>query len=281
MISGRANYVDDMTLPGMLYAAIVRSPEAHATIVSIDKSAAEERSGVVAVLTGEDLADDFASGLPMALGPAGRGHQHARPLAAQARRGQARGRPGRRGRGRRPLPGGGRRRGRDRRVRRQAGRRGSRGGARGGLAARLGAVRDEQDPRVGRRRAGTSTPRWPRPRRGRGAARRQPPHLGRPDRAARRRSREPRGENLTLYSSTQIPHIARCCCRHAGHARGQAARGGSRRGRRLRLQAAGVCRGGARAGARQAPGGPAGQVDRVALGEHDHDATTAGIRSRT
>jgi aerobic carbon-monoxide dehydrogenase large subunit len=71
MISGRANYVDDISLPGMLYAAVVRSPEAHAAIVSIDKSAAEERTGVVAVLTGEDLAGDFASGLPMAWDPPG------------------------------------------------------------------------------------------------------------------------------------------------------------------------------------------------------------------
>jgi carbon-monoxide dehydrogenase large subunit len=71
MISGRANYTDDISLPGMLHAAIVRSPEAHASIVSIDKSAAEQRSGVVAVLTGEDLAADFASGLPMAWDPPG------------------------------------------------------------------------------------------------------------------------------------------------------------------------------------------------------------------
>ena len=71
MITGRANYTDDISLPGMLHAAVVRSPEAHAAIVSIDKSAAEQRSGVVAVLTGEDMAPDFAQGLPMAWDPPG------------------------------------------------------------------------------------------------------------------------------------------------------------------------------------------------------------------
>jgi aerobic carbon-monoxide dehydrogenase large subunit len=64
MITGRARYVEDLALPGMLHAAIVRSPEAHATILSVDKSGAEEHPGVVAVFTGEDLAGDFAA--PMA-----------------------------------------------------------------------------------------------------------------------------------------------------------------------------------------------------------------------
>jgi carbon-monoxide dehydrogenase large subunit len=71
MITGRGRYVDDMTLPGQLYAAIVRSPEAHATIVSIDTSVAAERPGIVAVLTGEDLAGAFESPLPMAWDPPG------------------------------------------------------------------------------------------------------------------------------------------------------------------------------------------------------------------
>jgi aerobic carbon-monoxide dehydrogenase large subunit len=71
MITGRATYVDDIVLPGMLHAAIVRSPEAHATILSIDKSAAERRPGVIAVFTGEELAEDFATPLPMAWDPPG------------------------------------------------------------------------------------------------------------------------------------------------------------------------------------------------------------------
>jgi aerobic carbon-monoxide dehydrogenase large subunit len=71
MITGRGTYIDDMVLPGMLHAALVRSPEAHARIVSIDKSAAEARDDVVAVFTGEDLAADFAGPLPMVWDPPG------------------------------------------------------------------------------------------------------------------------------------------------------------------------------------------------------------------
>jgi carbon-monoxide dehydrogenase large subunit len=70
LITGRARYVDDMTLPGTLWASFVRSPEAHARIVSIDKSAAEELDGVHAVFTGEDLTD-LGGPLPMAWVPPG------------------------------------------------------------------------------------------------------------------------------------------------------------------------------------------------------------------
>ncbi|MDP9384621.1 MAG: xanthine dehydrogenase family protein molybdopterin-binding subunit [Actinomycetota bacterium] len=69
LITGRGNYTDDIVLPGLLHAAIVRSPEAHARIVSIDASAARERPGVHAVLTAADLA--LESGLPMAWVPPG------------------------------------------------------------------------------------------------------------------------------------------------------------------------------------------------------------------
>ena len=54
-IEGQGNYVDDITLPGMLHMAIHRSPLAHARIISIDTSAAEAVDGVVAVVTGELL----------------------------------------------------------------------------------------------------------------------------------------------------------------------------------------------------------------------------------
>jgi carbon-monoxide dehydrogenase large subunit len=60
-----------MRLPGMLHAAVVRSPEAHATITSIDTSAAKEPQGVVAVFTGEDLAGDFAGPMAMVWDPPG------------------------------------------------------------------------------------------------------------------------------------------------------------------------------------------------------------------
>ena len=70
LITGRATYVDDIVLPGTLHVAIVRSPEAHANIVSIDTSAAAEREGVVAVLSGEDMLD-MAAPCPMFWAPPG------------------------------------------------------------------------------------------------------------------------------------------------------------------------------------------------------------------
>jgi carbon-monoxide dehydrogenase large subunit len=54
-IRGKGNYVDDIALPGMLHGAILRSPYAHARIVSIDTSAAEAHPKVRAVITGAVL----------------------------------------------------------------------------------------------------------------------------------------------------------------------------------------------------------------------------------
>ena len=54
LITGRASYTDDISLPGMVYAAILRSPYAHANITSIDTSAAACQPGVIAVYTGAD-----------------------------------------------------------------------------------------------------------------------------------------------------------------------------------------------------------------------------------
>ncbi|HEX4701988.1 MAG TPA: aerobic carbon-monoxide dehydrogenase large subunit [Pseudonocardiaceae bacterium] len=54
-IVGRGNYVDDIQLPGMLHSAILRSPHAHARIVSIDTTAAEAHPKVKAVITGAVL----------------------------------------------------------------------------------------------------------------------------------------------------------------------------------------------------------------------------------
>ena len=55
-IRGKGRFVDDITLPGMLYAAILRSPLAHARIKSIDVAAAQAHPMVAAVITGETLA---------------------------------------------------------------------------------------------------------------------------------------------------------------------------------------------------------------------------------
>ena len=45
LVTGRGSYVDDVQLPGMLYAAVLRSPHAHARIRSIDASAARHLPG--------------------------------------------------------------------------------------------------------------------------------------------------------------------------------------------------------------------------------------------
>ncbi|HEX6947051.1 MAG TPA: aerobic carbon-monoxide dehydrogenase large subunit [Acidimicrobiia bacterium] len=55
-IRGKGNYVDDITLPGMLHMEILRAPVAHARIVSIDTSKAWAMPGVRLVITGETLA---------------------------------------------------------------------------------------------------------------------------------------------------------------------------------------------------------------------------------
>ncbi|MFC4996952.1 aerobic carbon-monoxide dehydrogenase large subunit [Dactylosporangium cerinum] len=54
-VRGKGNYVDDVNLPGMLHGSFLRSPYAHAKIVSIDTSAAEALPGVKAVITGAVL----------------------------------------------------------------------------------------------------------------------------------------------------------------------------------------------------------------------------------
>jgi carbon-monoxide dehydrogenase large subunit len=57
LITGSATYVDDITLPGMAYMAMLRSPHPHAIIKDIDASAALAIPGVLAVVTGEEVAD--------------------------------------------------------------------------------------------------------------------------------------------------------------------------------------------------------------------------------
>jgi len=56
LLQGRGQYVSDLSLPRMVHVAYVRSPYAHARIVNIDASAARSRAGVVAVVTGAELA---------------------------------------------------------------------------------------------------------------------------------------------------------------------------------------------------------------------------------
>jgi len=55
LLTGRGIFVGDLELPGMLHAAIVRSPLAHARIISVDMSAAAAIPGVVLTVTGAEL----------------------------------------------------------------------------------------------------------------------------------------------------------------------------------------------------------------------------------
>ncbi|MFD5191163.1 xanthine dehydrogenase family protein molybdopterin-binding subunit [Streptomyces sp. NPDC058357] len=59
LVTGRTTWTDNITVPGLLHLAILRSPMAHARIDRVDVSPALERPGVVAALTGRDLADEL------------------------------------------------------------------------------------------------------------------------------------------------------------------------------------------------------------------------------
>jgi 4-hydroxybenzoyl-CoA reductase subunit alpha len=64
-VTGKADYTDDLSLPGMIYGAILHSPQAHALIKNIDTSAAEKLPGVIAVITADDTP-----GIPFGVSPA-------------------------------------------------------------------------------------------------------------------------------------------------------------------------------------------------------------------
>ena len=68
-IQGKGRYVANLSINGMVHVAVKRSPHAHATINSIDASAAEALDGVIAVFTGQDLADGGAGPLPCGFTP--------------------------------------------------------------------------------------------------------------------------------------------------------------------------------------------------------------------
>ena len=61
LITGQTNWTDNITLPGMLHIAFLRSPFAHARITSVDMSAAKQLPGVVAAFSGADFAEEQGS----------------------------------------------------------------------------------------------------------------------------------------------------------------------------------------------------------------------------
>jgi len=62
LLTGRALFVDDVSIPGLLHAAFLRSPHAHADILSVDTTAAAARAGVVAVYKAADLGGFWQPG---------------------------------------------------------------------------------------------------------------------------------------------------------------------------------------------------------------------------
>ena len=87
LLRGDTRWVDNMTLPGMLWMAVVRSPYAHAKITKVDLSQALAADGVVAAFSGADLAEEWAGSLPCAWPVTGDCHipQH-RPLTTDKAR---------------------------------------------------------------------------------------------------------------------------------------------------------------------------------------------------
>ncbi|MHB8449921.1 MAG: xanthine dehydrogenase family protein molybdopterin-binding subunit [Mycobacteriales bacterium] len=66
LLTGQTNWTDNITLPGLLHMTVLRSPMAHARIVSVDVSAALEMPGVIAAFSGQDLKDVMGATLPCA-----------------------------------------------------------------------------------------------------------------------------------------------------------------------------------------------------------------------
>ena len=64
LVTGQTNWTDNIQLPGMLYMAVMRSPMAHARIGRVDVSGALGQPGVMAAFTGADLAEAWQTSLP-------------------------------------------------------------------------------------------------------------------------------------------------------------------------------------------------------------------------
>jgi len=87
LLTGLARYVDDITLPGMVWMAVVRSPYAHARIRSVDVTGALAHRDVIAAFSGAELADEWQASLPCAWLPTEDTKQpNHRPLAVDKAR---------------------------------------------------------------------------------------------------------------------------------------------------------------------------------------------------
>jgi carbon-monoxide dehydrogenase large subunit len=87
LLTGQAKFVDDMSLPGMVWMAVVRSPYAHARIRIVNVDGALAHRGVIAAFSGEELADEWQASLPCAWLPTEDTNQpNHRPLAVDEAR---------------------------------------------------------------------------------------------------------------------------------------------------------------------------------------------------
>jgi aerobic carbon-monoxide dehydrogenase large subunit len=87
LLTGLAKFVDDMSLPGMVWMTVVRSPYAHARINSVDVAGALAHRDVIAAFSGADLADEWQASLPCAWLPTeGTNQPNHRPLAVDKAR---------------------------------------------------------------------------------------------------------------------------------------------------------------------------------------------------
>jgi carbon-monoxide dehydrogenase large subunit len=73
LLCGQGRYVDDVSVPGQAHVAFVRSPHAHADVLGIDDGAARRVDGVLAVLTGRELAADGVGPIPTLVAERGAG----------------------------------------------------------------------------------------------------------------------------------------------------------------------------------------------------------------
>src|SRR6266540_793030 len=87
LLTGQAKYVDDMSVPGMVWMSVVRSPYAHARIRGVDVSGALAHRGAIAAFSGEELAGEWQASLPCAWLPTEDTKQpNHRPLAVDEAR---------------------------------------------------------------------------------------------------------------------------------------------------------------------------------------------------
>src|SRR3989442_7455663 len=87
LLTGQAKFVDDMSLPGMVWMAVVRSPYAHARIAKVNVAGALAHRGVIAAFSGDELADEWQASLPCAWLPTEDTNQpNHRPLAVDEAR---------------------------------------------------------------------------------------------------------------------------------------------------------------------------------------------------